>query len=94
MGLFDSFKKAKNAEYLVNKQPATVTLTEDYINVKILAKEYNIFFHDIKHIEKKGYSIRLKTQLEDYNIRVRSGKNKHLTEDMYHVILEKMAAKK
>ena len=91
MGLFDGIKKTKNAKWTVNKKPTLIELHDTSIHCTSSAKEFDIFYLDIKNIEKQVYVIKIKTTVDDFKFTPRKIRGaKDLADEMYDEIVEKM----
>lgn len=91
MGLFDNIKKTKKATWTVNKKPTLIDLNDASIHCTSAAKEFDIFYRDIKNIEKELYVIKIKTTVEDFKFTPRKIRGaKDLANELYDEIVEKM----
>lgn len=95
MGLFGKAKKTKNAKWVCNRKPTLVTLHDDHIHFENAAKENDVFYVDIKNIEKKAYTIEIKTAVEKFKLTPRKIRGAgDLSEELYTQIREKMSLMK
>ena len=95
MGLFDKVKKTKNAKWVINRKPTLITLEDTHIHCETSAKEYDIFYADIKNIEKQVYNIKIKTNVKDYKLTPRKIRGAgDLSEEMYSEIVERISKNK
>lgn len=106
MGLLDKINKAKeesndriNKAKKINEESkwycdgyrTVITLNDTNIEFERARKTTNIFYKDIKNIEKRVLDIKIKTTTDEYKISsksIRGGSD--LVDDLYSQILEKM----
>jgi len=95
MGLFDSIKKTKKSEWNVNKRPTLIDLTDTHIHCTGAAKEFDIFYTDIRNIKKELYVIKLETSVEKYELTPRKIRGaKDLANKLYEQLVEKISESK
>ena len=95
LGLFDNLKKTKNAEWVINRKPTVITIEDSHLHCVNAAKEYNIFFADIKNIEKQMYNIKIETTVKEYKLTPKHIKGaSDLSEGLYSEIVEGMSKNK
>lgn len=92
MGFFDSIrKKNENANWVINKKPTQIVLTDTHIQCISVAKEFNIFYADIRNIEKQAYQLKIETSVDSYKITPRKLKDRHMSDELYQDITEKIS---
>ena len=95
MGIFDKVKKTKNAKWTVNRKPTLIDLKDNYIHFEDAAKEYDIFYKDIKNIEKEIHAIKLKTNVKEFKIipkKVRGAGD--ISSELYSQLMDKISINK
>jgi len=92
MGFFGDVRKIKKeADWKINKQPTIITMEEKRIHCKSAVKEFNIFYADIRNIEKQFYSIKIETNVEEYTLIPKKLRGATaLADELYSEIVERM----
>lgn len=95
LGIFDKVKKTKNAEWVINRKPTLIDLQDTHMHCTSAAKEFDIFFADIKNVEKKAYTIEIKTNVKKYKLTPRKIRGANdLADNLYSEIVERMSKNK
>ncbi len=88
MGFFDRVNKAKKlnkeAKWYCDGYQTLITLNDTNIELERARKTMNIFYKDIKSIEKRVLDIKIKTATDEYKITsksIRGGSD--LVDDLY-----------
>ena len=104
MGLLDGFKKSskesrerleEERDWAVNHKGCSITLEDFYINIRFWRSEIQVFYKDIRKIEKKATHIEMKTITDDYRIapnKIRAASE--MLDDLHKQILSKMNGEK
>ena len=104
MGLLDGFKKSskesrerleEERDWAVNHKGCSITLEDFYINIRFSRSEIQVFYKDIRKIEKKATHIEMKTITDDYRIapnKIRAASE--MLDELHKQILSKMNGEK
>ena len=98
MGFLDGFKKSskesrerleEERDWAVNHKRCSISLEDSYMNIRFWRNEIQIFYKDIRKVEKKTTRIEIKTITDEYKI----APNKINASDMLDVLHEQILAK-
>lgn len=95
MGLFNRAKETRKAEWVMNRRPTLITLEDTHIHCVSAGKDFDIFYIDIKNIEKQLYQIKIKTTVKEYTLTPRKIKGAgDLSEELYGNLLTRISESK